>query len=312
MKVLWLTIDRSTRVANHFDDFRETFRNMGDVTVLSQKLHGLLPNQLHEQYKSGRRKYIRQLTDTNEYDIIVCDAMFIWMFENWKDIKTPAAIIIEDQHGKVPKLQIDFALKHNHIIIHRYKFNQFHKELRKSNRTIWSPHSVNINNFKDYGQIKEYGVLQTGAIGGVYKLRTLVHDKLKGQSYYKRIIRPVDNSKKQWPVQDEYGKELNKAWLSLCCGATVEYPVMKFFEIPASCSVLYTDYFPELGELGFIPNVNMIQINKNDIRGQVKSLLADREHALREISQSGYLLIQDRHTNEIRAKELDNELKRYL
>jgi hypothetical protein len=314
MKVLWLTIDRNQRVANHFDDFRDTFCRVTDTDVLFQKLYNFLPNQLHEQYKNKSRVYPLMLEDiTNEYDVIVCDAMFIWMFEDWNRIKIPTFIIIEDQHAKVPKLQIDFAIKHNMGIIHRYQFNQYHTDIPKHIKKIWSPHSVNINNFKDYGLPKKYGLLQTGAIGGVYQLRSLVHDTMKGMPEYHRIVRPVDNAKQQWPVQDQYSRELNKAKICLCCGATVEYPVMKFFEIPASKSVLYTDYFNELGDLGFIPDENMIQVNKQTIRKQVKILVSEGwSGKLETIAQNGYNLIHERHTNEIRAKELKNELERNL
>lgn len=311
MKTLWLTIDRHTRVANHFDDFRDAFCKDTDTIVISHKLHGLLPNQLHDQYKSKKRIYIPLLEDCSEYDVIICDAMFIWMFEDWKQIDTPTFIIIEDQHAKVPKIQVNFAVKHGHGIIHRYQFNQFHTDIPKHIKKIWSPHSVNVNNFKDYGLPKETGVLQTGAIGGVYELRTLTHQTFRGCDFYKRIIRPVDDSKKQWPVQDDYSKELNKSWLSICCGATVEYPIMKFFEIPASKSVIYTDYFNELGDLGFIPNENMIQVNKNGLVRQARALL-ETPSKLESIAQSGYDLIHERHTNEIRAKELYSELEKHM
>lgn len=308
MRVLWLTTDRSQRVANHFDDFRNAFCRVADTAVMYSPSFDMRPNPLYEEYRKGDRQYKPQLQDiNNQYDIIVCDAFFLWMFEDWSNIDIPTAIIIEDQHGTVPPAQIQFAIEHDFIIIHRYKFDR-----DMPVRTIWSPHSVNIDIFKDYGQKKEYGLLQTGATHNIYETRQLVNKSLKGQSIFHQIERPKEYVADQWPVREGYSKQLNKAWMSLCCGATVQYPVMKFFEIPASGSVIYTDYFSELGDLGFIPNVNMVQINKSNILNQVEALVNEMPHRLIEIAQEGYDLIHERHTNEIRCVELCNQLKDIL
>ena len=313
LRVLWLTMDRSDRVANHFDDLRDTFCKYANVTVMTQHLHNDNdPNRQHEAYLSGKESYKPMLTGALNYDYIICDAMFLWMFEDWDNIHIQTAIIIEDQHGKVPERQIQHAIKYSHTVIHRYKFNKFHTDLSKKVKTIWLPHSVNINNFKDYGLRKEYGVLSTGLLANIYKTRSAVADSLKDREYFKRIERPLDYKKEQWPIQDGYSKELNKAWMSVCCSSILQYPVMKFFEIPASGSILYSDYLPELKELGFVPDKNMIQVNLNNIQGQVETLLKD-EKRMQKVSAAGFKLIHDRHTNDIRAQELlhiiENECK---
>ena len=82
-----------------------------------------------------------------------------------------------------------------------------------------------------------------------------------------------------------------------------KYPVLKFFEIPACNSVLFSDYNKELKQLGFEPNENMVRIDKVDnikkfIRGYLR--VPDK---LKEISQNGYDLIHTRHTAQKRAEE---------
>ncbi len=45
MKVLWLCIDRSTRVASHFDDLRNTFSGLCEVDTITHEVDGSNPQQ---------------------------------------------------------------------------------------------------------------------------------------------------------------------------------------------------------------------------------------------------------------------------
>jgi len=312
IKVLYLTIDRDTRVANHFDDFRNAFCKYVDVTILKQKIFKHTPNDQHTTYLTGEQKYNRVLTGELDYDCIICDSLFLWMFEDWSMINIPTLSIIEDQHNKVPKIQVDYAVKHNHVIIHRYQFKKFHTDLPSHIRTFWSPHSVNVNIFLDWDiPVKKYGVLLSGAMYPIYKTRNEVLNSLIDEPYFKHLIRPKDYVSIQWPVGADYSRELNKAWLSVCCGSTYQYPIRKYMEIPASKSVLYADYFPELQDLGFIPDENMIIVDKNNIKGQCVDLFKNKKK-LNRIAENGYNLIHDRHTDDIRCVELLNFIKKII
>lgn len=303
VRILFLSMDRDKRIANHFDDFRNALCRYADVTVLKHKIDAVSPNDQHNGYLSGKIKYVKMLPKSLDYHCVICDCMFLWMFEDWSKVKIPVFTIIEDQHNDVPRIQVDFSIKHNHIILHRYQFNKFHTNLPAGTKKLWFPHSVNTNVFKDWRLPKQYGVLASGSMTRLYNTRIMVKDALKDESIFTHIQRPVDYTENPWPVGKDYSKELNKAWLSVCCGAEVQYPIMKHFEIPASKSVLYGDYFPELGDLGFEPNKNMIIVDKKNIKDQVTQLLNDKDR-LNRIAQEGYNLIQNRHTNDIRAKEM--------
>jgi len=308
INVLWISINRKGRVTNYFDDFRREFYNNANVISI---IDGNKHKQPLTQIGNFRKIGLHELIERHSPDILICDSIFAYLQEDWSSVKVPVAIIIEDQHSNdksVTSNWLDIAIKNDFIVIHRYKFNKYYTDLHNKCRVFWSPHSINTDIFKDYGLSKEYGVLQTGAIYKIYKTRNIVYDTLKTHKEYHRIVRPVEYTDKQWPIGVDYAKELNKAYLSVCCGAAVEYPVRKFFEIPACKSVIYGDYFNELGDLGFIPNVNMIQIDISDIPNQIDRLLKNKDK-LTEIANNGYALIQDRHTNQIRSIELYNYLK---
>jgi spore maturation protein CgeB len=83
---------------------------------------------------------------------------------------------------------------------------------------------------------------------------------------------------------------------------------MKYFEIPACGSIIYGEYFDELGDLGFIPDENMIVVDKSDIIGQLNYLMEDKDN-LKRLIQNGKDLIHSRHTTKIRAEELVDIIK---
>jgi len=310
IKVLWLGIDREERVAKHFIDLRNSFSEIADITVLNHGICTKTPSidSLDLMVNGdGREKILQSHLIDNNYDFIICDAPFAFNHEDWGLIDTPKAVIIEDQHNESPKIQVDFAVDNNFIILHRYKFNKYHTKLPKHIKTIWFPHSVNTDVFKDYSLDKEYGVLLTGAMYMVYQTRHRLNKLFDDQKWFSRLVRPKEIDKVKWPAGGDYAKELNKSIMAVCCGSTHQYPVMKYFEIPASKSIVYGDWFSELGDLGFMPGINMI-VAEDDAIGQVNELLKNPD-GLDKISQSGFNLINSRHTNTIRAKELLDIIK---
>ncbi len=295
MKVLWLCRDRSKRVASHFDALRKSFSGLCEVDTI-----------IHTP--GNHSSFVRDQLNKKDYDFIICDSPLCFCNEDWSNISIPKAVIIEDQHNKSPKQQIQFAVDNDFIILHRYQFNKYHTNLSSKVKTIWFPHSVNTEVFKDFNLPKEYDLLQTGAMWDVYKTRILVNKTMTGEMCYTYIPRPNDKDANKWPIGIDYAKELNKSKFTVCCGSDHQYPVMKYFEIPASGSIIYGDYFNELGNLGFVPGVNMIQIDPKNIKSQIRDL-SNNPFELKRLKDNGINLIQSRHTNEIRAKELVEIIK---
>jgi len=312
LKILWLKIDTSKRVAGHYDDLPTELTKHCHIDVLTQSLQGLHPAMFQQKCLANEIKRDQIVRDhleiNNDYDFIICANLFAFNNENWDRIDIPKAMLFEDQHGENNLKQIQDAIKHQWIVLHRYQFNKFHKDTKKYTKCIWFPHSVNINTFRDYKQRKKYDILQTGAVYKVYETRNFINNQFKDDPRFHQIPRPKENIEEPWPVGREYAKELNKAQLVVCCGSIYEYPVMKYFEIPASKSIIFGDWFPELGELGFKPYENMIVADKSNIKFQTK-LLFDSPHRLKRIASAGFNLIQQRHTNTIRAKELIKIIK---
>jgi len=314
IKILWCKIDTSQRVASHYDDILNALSNECHIDVVTQSLQGEHPAVFQKKCLNNTIKrdtvVHNQLID-NDYDFIICANLFAFNNEDWSKIDIPKAALLEDQHGENNKRLVDDMIKDNWIVLHRYKLKKFHTDLSDHVKCIWFPHSVNIKKFRDFKQRKRYDILQTGALYKVYETRHFIKNIFRNDPRYKIIPRPKENDKNAWPVGREYSKELNKAYLNVCCGSIYEYPIMKYFEIPASGSVIFSDWFDELKDLGFKPYENMIVIDKKNVKNQVKLLLENKKRLL-EIAENGYNLIHEKHTTNQRAKDLVNIIKKEI
>ena len=83
---------------------------------------------------------------------------------------------------------------------------------------------------------------------------------------------------------------------------------MRYFEIPVCRTLLIADWVDELGSPGFKDNVNMVKRNKRKLKEQVEYWLThDKERE--EIAKAGEISIQQRHTVDIRAREVIEHLE---
>lgn len=317
MKILWATIDRSKRAAfKIFTTLQEEVNKIADIDFIRRDA----PADVGSFCKSvvtNKKKLPAMINvkKANQYDLIFTDSIFAFMSEDWKNIKVPKAVLIEDQHGPTVK-------NYAHAAYHRFNFdifcvryknpvNKFHSYFN-DRHVIWVPHCIDENMFKDYGLGKDVGVLSVGSTGGtVYPIRNKVHGALNKKPFYKRVKRP--NEKKGgelWPIGVDYAKLINSAKLTVSCTSTYNYVVLKFFEIPGAKSALYSDFIPEMKELGFEPGINFFKVNPNNILNRTKNLL--KNPRLEEVTQNGYDLIHSRHTGKVRAQEFMNKIEDYL
>ena len=88
MRILWLTVDRSHRIAHHFDDFRETVMKFADVTVLKKYPAGdkgqnmwqlsqkLLGGPYHMEEKISSQVLVAILIKSNIVSLVLMDCGF--------------------------------------------------------------------------------------------------------------------------------------------------------------------------------------------------------------------------------------------
>lgn len=310
MKVLFITINREHRVAfNLFTPLQTELAKLCDVTI-HEKQVGVRGRMYQKEFFKNPESYNKELNHieiNTHYDVVITDSLFAYLGEDWDLITIPKMTLIEDQHGQCMDIvkMGDKVHKFDYFLVrYRDAFYKNHPTINRD-RTFWTPHSINTDFFKDYEEKKDIPFLLTGNIGKeFYPLRAKVYNELKDSPFFKRVDRPLEGVTNQWPMGRDYARLINRSLISFACNSSLGYPIMKIFEIPACRTVLCCDYTKELGDLGFVPNVNMIPIAMGtDIKTHATGWISSGRQ-LTDMMDAGYDLIQERHTVQIRAKEL--------
>ena len=318
MNVLWCTFDRSLRIESYYEEWISNVESIAKVDVLRINTQGVNAGKYRNWIVEGKIVPENRLNniDFEKYDFVICEDFISYSSDNWNKIKIPKALYIEDLHGNGP-IQIKLALKAGcRVIIHKYlrHFKEVIKKMAgtKNTKFIWSPHSVDTNFFKPYGK-KTREVVVLGVANDVYPMRKQIHRELRNQLFYERIERPHETATKQkkWPVGIDYVKVIASAKICPTGGSIFHYPVAKYFEIPACGTLLMSDWFPELGLLGFVPGENMVVLEPGNLVNQMKWWLCHKDE-LQRVTKNGMKLVQENHNSLLRAQQLIGELKKLI
>lgn len=323
MRILWLTVDRSHRVAQQFDVFRDAVKKDAEVVELKKYPAGDRGQnmwQISQRIIAGKVEIdnivIEYLERDSNFDFIFCDAFFAFLGEEWKSINIPTGIFIEDIHYKVPRRQIEVANQNGiSTIFHRFNFgfHKFHPNARRDFKCFWLPHSVNTRRFKDLKE-KRSGVLHVGVHPkAYYPWRANAVEQLKTKSYFTYIPRPKElgNRDNKWPIDNEYARLVNIAKICVTGGSIYNAPVQKYVEIPACNTLLMSNWFPDLGLMGYRDNYNMVAYTPENLIKKVEGLLKDGKR-LSYIAKNGMSLMLSNHTSEIRSKQFINNICQIL
>lgn len=228
----------------------------------------------------------------NHNDFIITDLMPD-LFES--DFKK---IIISDDIHKFKELKTNYYDKFDTIIINYYApFILMYSNISIS-KIHWVPHGYNPEFEKmSFNKEPKKKVLLAGCIGLMYPLRKRIITYVKNNPDYKNIEvykHPGYNG-----IDQRFPRVLNSY---LCCITdclTLNYIVSKYFEIPASGSLLLAK-IPEgesIESLGFIDMVNFISVNENNFLERIEFVLnVDNRELIDKIRYNGYLMIRNNHS----------------
>ena len=195
MKILWVTTDRSNRVARIFDPLREEVSKISDVDVIMRKLNNIAGKYQQSVLSGFRDKQLIDPKIAKKYSHIMLDAPFAFMNEDWNQIKGPIKMaLFEDQHGSNPKYSKQLQSFGFSVFFTRYKnIYKYHPHLKNS-IVHWLPHNIDNNIFYDYGLEKKIEALLIGRVHEtVYPIRFQINRQLKNKKYFKRVKRPGES-----------------------------------------------------------------------------------------------------------------------
>lgn len=119
---------------------------------------------------------------------------------------------------------------------------------------------------------------------------------------------------KDWLISNSrqtFCDEIRHSRISYTCGSRLNYPVRKYFEIPALGAVLVSTRCSGYEDLGFVHGVNAILCEPEELPSIGRTLLSDPEFA-QSIADAGRHLISSRHTVVARSRQLLSALRSAL
>jgi GR25 family glycosyltransferase involved in LPS biosynthesis len=135
-------------------------------------------------------------------------------------------------------------------------------------------HVIPINIFKPMVEEKIYDVLIYGTIDPkYYRLRSKIHNICLTLDLRYRQIESSENIR-----EESLAREINRAWITICCSSNYSYMVRRYLEISGCNSTVIADSVPQLWAI--IGN-NMINVNLSDssqiISNKIKYYLDHKE-----------------------------------
>lgn len=198
---------------------------------------------------------------------------------------------------------------------YRDAFKTYYPELLYKFR--WLPNYVNIEEFKDYQLNKEIDFLLMGAVDEyTYPLRYKIDI---GMSGYPGFVHNQHPGYRDYGQEEEvkslvgkyFSMEINKAKMFFTDDSRYKFPIAKYFEVPASKTLLLASGSKELEDLGFIDGETFIEINEDNYLEKALYYL-EHEEERNDITERGYQMVRKKHTSTIRAEQFIEYIKDYL
>ncbi|MFQ6340628.1 glycosyltransferase [Bacillus sp. AF62] len=218
----------------------------------------------------------------------------------------PIGMIMHDLHYKIDYRK-QFIINNciPYLFVHyRDAFKANYKEFE--NRMIWFPHYINPEIFKDYNQPKSIDFLMMGCVHPeIYPLRDTMLKELKKHENFKYYDHPgyhhSSYNEQQFIVGERYAKKINKSKIFFTCDSIYHYPLMKYYEVLATNTLLLAPESQELKDLGFIPNVHFISIDEGNYMELGYKFLKTYDTLGQRIAKNGCKMILKYHTVEKRV-----------
>lgn len=268
---------------------------------------------------SGHISYILKQIPTKPDFILLLHDMnqhLTPMIKGLAHIDIPVGLFVNDVHRFV-KLRKNYIEKNNIPYIFSVVRDYFLKTYPEfKNKLEWFPHFIHPELYKDYRLKKDTDLLMMGASDDVYPLRQRI---LKAYANDNRFVYHKHPGYRNFSKEEEnhsfiglnYAQELNKAKIFFTCPSLYNYPVLKYYEALACKALLLAPTFPELEDLGFMPDYHFVPIDKDNFKAKAAYFL-ENDTERQKIVEQGYHFIHQKHTVTIRAQQLVQKLSHII
>ena len=222
-------------------------------------------------------------------------------FNQWKGTKI---LIDEDSHYEtdndwIKEAGIDITFQRHYSNVKRFK------DISPELKCFWLPISVDTELFKPDPEIKRVNKLAMAA--------SVVHEIYKWRKMQIETLVPLElmvDYKEQKKVGDSYINCLKSYVGHGSCSSIYDITPGKMVEIMSSGSVLFTDNTPNYGLQELFPEGSYVAYERDgsDMVQKAQRIINEPEW-VKEITTLGRKTILERHTHEIRIKEMVDIIK---
>ena len=110
-------------------------------------------------------------------------------------------------------------------------------------------------------------------------------------------------------IHDAYAKALNQYFCSFIGYGKIATPIAKYYEVPATGSLLLAEDSIDVREVGFIADKNYVSVNRENIFKKINYCLNNPE-AYREIRLAGMEFVRTNHSVENRVQRIGKILEK--
>jgi hypothetical protein len=174
------------------------------------------------------------------------------------------------------------------------------------------PWAIDSEVFRDLKKKRRYDIACMGALTeGKYPFRRLVRTYLEAQNdlklFHKKRVKGRSGSNHDG---DAFNRALNQSRSAFTCASSMQYLLMKYFEIPASGALLFAEQIPYLDAMGFKDGEHYISVTPDNFRERMTHYLNGSYYAEGEvIAKNGHDFVHAHHTWKGRIKIFTTQVK---
>jgi hypothetical protein len=207
---------------------------------------------------------------------------------------------------------VSFALCDTILSTYAYTLLKFYPELFGVKKVAWIPHSASPDFMLRYNEQPENAIFLSGYVHNCYPLRLRVKALHDRGSYPIAVQNHPGYGEFDFETSTRVGpgcaRQMNSYRAAFTDASEYGYSVAKYFEIPATGSLLLADraISVPLRRIGFVDGVHYIGVSNEDLEEKLEYVLdKNNHHELDEIRRKGQELVWKKHKTSDRARLID-------
>jgi len=274
--------------------------------------HKTKPLSIIPSFKGYNEQYVIEndalkiVRDANPDIILITDRVQTLIDDPWKNldkVKVPKVQYAGDPHNDTPYI-VDFCIKNkvDMVLLQYFDGIACEYEQKLPNAIIGHlPWCIDKRLFRNYGCKRIIDFICIGhAEEKYYPFRRELWSYIEKQHPFPRLY---SITKSPWIGRDKYIEKLNQSKICPFGTSIYKYPLAKFFEAMACGTLVMADKPIDWETLHFIPDVNFVEINRENYKEKLEDYLRNTDER-EKIIRNAHKMVMKYHTSIARVNKL--------